>query len=246
MRMLRRVGQMTGHALQARDGEIGVLEEVYFDDAEWTVRYLVVRTGSWLSGREVLVAPRSVTGIDHEGKRVAVDLTRAQIERSPPVETERPVSRHYEAAYYEYYGWEPYWAAAAMGGVPVGPAGPTPKTAERLPPPAEPHLRSSREVRGYALHALDGAIGHVEDFVVDDDDWRVRYLEVDTRNWLPGRKVLLAPAWITGVRWIDRAVFVKFERETIRGAPAYDRSRPIGPEDELSVFQHFSTSPENA
>ncbi len=110
MQQPRKLKELKTYSLQARDGEIGKVQEVYFDDAQWSVRYLVVRTGGWLLGREVLISPAAITGLDEENQRISVDLTCEMVEKSPPVESKKPVSRHYEAAYHRYYGWEPYWA----------------------------------------------------------------------------------------------------------------------------------------
>ena len=58
------------------------------------------------------------------------------------------------------------------------------------------HLRSANKVTGYRIGATDGDIGHVEDFIIDDETWEIRYMVVDTQNWWPGKKVLVAPQWI--------------------------------------------------
>ncbi len=241
MRQLRPVSVLKGTSLRARDGDIGKLEQVYFDDERWNVCYFVVKTGGWLSGREVLIAPRSVSGVDNDGQ-LAVDLTREQIESSPPVGTERPVSRHYEVEYYRYYGWQPYWPLAGSFGGLMTPAAPLPAPdRERAAPepPEHPHLRASDEVRGYRVHTRDGEFGAVDDLVVDDRDWQVRYLVFDTRRWLPGRKVLLAPTWVDDIDWASRQVIVDLDSETIRSAPPYDPAQVISRDDEVRLYRHY-------
>jgi len=239
MRQLYKLGELTGYSLQARDGEIGTLEQVYFDDHYWSVRYFIVHTGSWLLGTEVLIAPPAVTRVDDDHKRLEVELTLEQISNCPPVGTQLPVSRHYQQEYYRYYGWEPYWGDSAM----FAPATYIPSTAHGIPgepdEPEHPHLRSSKEVKGYHIHALDGDIGHVEDFMLEDPGWAVRYLEIDTRNWLPGKKVLVAPAWIRQVDWARREVTVDLTREAIQTAPPYDASTVMSREYQSALYAHY-------
>ena len=230
---------LKGHALQARDGEIGTLEEIYFDDARWIARYFVAHTGGWFFGRDVLIAPSQLRGLVPHRAQLEVELSREQVEGSPLVGTEKPVSRHYEELFARYYELEPYWTPGSGLELPRHPNGPI-----RIPPreecePERPHLRSSDEVSGYHIHATDGTMGQVADLLVSDGDWRVRFLEVDTRKWWPGRHVLISPAWIERVSWADREVYVKVTREAIKSAPDYDPSREIGPDDEIQLFEHY-------
>ena len=236
MRQLRKLKGMTGYHLNARDGDIGKLKEIYFDDQDWAVRYFVVHTGTWLSGTEVLIVPAVVLGVDEDGGSIDVDLSLEQIRGAPPVDTKRPVSRHYEQEYYRYFGIEPYWSEGAIGG-PI--SVPPPVTSEAPKEPEHPHLRSSDEVVGYRIQARDGEIGHVEDFVIEEPGWNIRYLEVDTRNWLPGKHVLVSPTWIDGVDWSKGEVRIKLNREAIETAPAYDSSRVISRDYQVELFSHY-------
>jgi len=241
MQQLHRLADLKKYSLLASDGEIGKITEAYFDDWEWTVRYFVVRAGGWLLGREVLIAPRAITGLDEDAGRIALELTREQVEKSPPVETKKPVSRHYESLYYQYYNWEPYWMVGPMGGpMPVAPrTALRPEEIGRMREPENPHLRASDEVQGYRIHAIDGELGEVHDLIIDDRGWMVRYLVADTRKWLPGKKVLIAPAWVGGVDWAGREITVDLDRETIRSAPPYDPSRAIGADYEVRLLGHY-------
>jgi len=239
MLRLRKLGELTGFTLQARDGDIGKLEQIYFDDHYWTVRYFIVHTGGWLLGKDVLIAPPAVTGVDEENNRLEVELTREQVSNCPPVDTRLTVSRHYQQEYYRYYGWEPYWGSDAM----FTPAPYVPPVAAGEPEeprePEHPHLRSSKEVRGYHIHALDGEIGHVEDFILEDPGWAVSYLVIDTRNWLPGKSVLVAPAWIRHVDWARQEVTVNLSRDALQSAPPYDSSTTLNREYEAALHAHY-------
>lgn len=243
MGLLRKLNKLRDCRLQAQDGEIGDLREVYFDDQAWTVRYLVVRTGGWLLGREVLIAPRSVTGVDEQRRALTVRLTQEQIKGSPPVTTEKPVSRHYEQVFYQYYDWVPYWYGEPFL-APGMPSAPPELRKDSSAAPENPHLRSSDEVRGYHLKASNGDIGHVADFILDQQNWKVRYLEIDTRNWWPGKHVLIAPTWIRRISWGSKKILVNLAREAIESAPEYDASKPIAPDYEVRLYRHYGLSPE--
>jgi hypothetical protein len=204
---------------------MGKVYSFLFDDLEWTIRYLVVDTGDWLPGRKVLLSPMAIDKVDVECQSLAVGLTQAQVENSPPLAADAPVSRQIEADLHQYYGWVPYWRS----GVPA--AGPGPVAAAAVlaaqgedakeEPPADPHLRSTREVVGYHIEARDGEVGHVDDFLAEEDRWMIRHLVVDTGNWLPGKQVLVSPTWIEMVNWADRIVSVDLKRETIQKSPEF-------------------------
>lgn len=235
---------LKGFSLQARDGEIGTITDVWFDDDRWTVRYLVVRTGGWLRGREVLLAPSVVRGVSLAREQIAVGLTRAQVEKSPPIDSEQPVSRHYESRLHHHYGWTPYWLGSAFGALGTMGADTAAPQEPREPvgEPPDPHLRSSGEVRGYGMHARDGDIGEVVDFVIHEEDWSIRYLVADTRKWLPGRKVLLAPSWVQAIRWSDREIAIDMARETLRSAPVYEGPQAIDKAYEVRLYQHYGVA----
>jgi hypothetical protein len=245
--MLIPARELRGATVGATGGEIGCVQDVYFDDDSWTVLYLVVDTGGWLTGRRVLVSPRSVTAVDRAAGRVDVDLTRAQVEASPAVDTARPISRQEEMAFYRYYGFPYDWSGPYRWGLDptpaaLGIAGEAAPVDRETPPDrrARPtRLRSVAEVLGYAIRARDGDVGHVEDFLVDDWTWAVRYVVVDTRNWWPGKKVLLGPDWVDRVTWADTGVTTSLDRATIRSAPEWDPSVPADREYEARLHEHY-------
>jgi uncharacterized protein YrrD len=250
--MLRNVKELEGFGVGARDGELGKVEDVYFDDERWTIRHVVVDTGGWLSGRKVLVSPRSVRGVDWDNEVLNVDLTQQQVRDSPDIDTDKPVSRQHEIAHSAYYGYPYYWEGAGLWGPTMLPfpwvgATPGPVLAGQEPvddtvarevqarvdeehSAGDIHLRSCDELIGYEIMAADGTIGTVDDFVFDDASWAIRFLIVDTRKWLPGKHVRLAPEQIDRVSWEDREVYVKMTRQAVENSPEYDPSHPVLPE----------------
>lgn len=211
--MLRKARTLKGFHLGAMDGEIGHVKDFYLDDTSWKVRYLVADTGKWLSHRKVLISPLALGSIDESQRSVHVQLTRDQVEHSPSIDADKPVSRQMEEDYLSYFGWPFYWLDPLMWGAPAA-IGPT------ATPPAEthhgdPHLRSAEEIVGYHLQARDGEVGHVEDFLIDDEDWSIHELIVDTRNWLPGKRVLVSPLFIKSVNWAESTVQVRLTREAL-------------------------------
>ncbi|MFZ6028648.1 MAG: PRC-barrel domain-containing protein [Chloroflexota bacterium] len=218
--MLRSIKELQGYTIDASDGEIGKLHEFFFDDNRWEIRYMVVDTGNWLKGRRVLVAPQAFGPVDRGAQRLPVTLSRAQVEQSPPVEADKPLSRRLEDALLAYYEWhQPHKTGAR----------------ERV----DTDLRSTREVIGYHIQARNGEIGHLDDMIVEEKGWLIRYLIIDTRNWLPGKKVLLPPAWAEAIRWAERKVLIDLKRETIEHSPEFDPDQPLDRDYEVRFYDYY-------
>ena len=242
--MLRSVSELTGSSILATDGEIGKVAEFYFDDITWAIRYLVVDTGSWLVDQKVLISALVLGQPEWQARQISVDLTQKQVENAPSIDLDKQVSRQYEIALHDYYDWPWYWISVPGGVYPLGvpPIAPSEiiKDEEDEPeekePKADPHLRSTEEVIGYHIAATDGAIGHVEDFVVDDETWTIHSMVVDTQNWLPGKKVLLSPASIDAVSWPERLVHVDITQERVKNSPKFDPSAPVNRENGVRLY----------
>jgi hypothetical protein len=242
--MLRSVKELVGYSIEGSDGSMGRVRDALFDDEGWAVRYLLVDSGGWLSRREVLISPMAVERMDWAARLVRLRLTRAQVEHSPDLDSHTPVSRQHELDYATYYGWPQYWGGAALCGIALTPSALMDAQAAlggaaAEAAPGERHLQSARDVIGYRIAATDGDIGHVEDFIVEDDSWALRYVVVDTRDWLPGRKVLVAIQYIREVRWSDAAAVVDLSREAIEGSPAFDPSTPVNRELEVQLYDYY-------
>jgi hypothetical protein len=250
--MLNSIKKLSGCRIVATDSEIGAAAEaVYFDDEQWVVRYLVVDTRAWLRGRSVLISPYAVTFIDWEARTIAVNLTRAQVEHSPDIDTHQPVSRQQEAEYHRYYGYPQYWPYAAYwawGAIPLV-IPPDPQICEDAEgqrraaadrTDADTHLRSSEAVLGHHVRASDGLIGHVVDFLFEEETWAIRHLVVETRNWLPGKRVLVAPQWIRAVSWGERTLSVALTRRQIEQSSEYDPKYLLSRDYDHAAHQRHS------
>jgi hypothetical protein len=228
--MLRSIKQLDGGKLRASDGEIGHMKDFYFDDQKWVVRYAVVDTGPWLSDRQVLIAPHAFGNLDQNRACLLVNLTRQQIENSPPIESHKPVSRQFEEEYYRHYGWQSYWSGEGLWGPNAFPIA--------LPPPCplpsevagesgsvlsdnDPHLRSTQAVAGYQLQTREETIGHVTDFRMDDKSWAISHLVVATGTWFSGKEILISPSHIDRINYEDSKVFVNLTKEAILQAPEF-------------------------
>ena len=230
--MLQSIKQLYGEKLGASDGEIGRVKDFYFDDQNWTVRYLVADTGTWLASRQVLLSPHAIGKLYEDGKVLLVKLTRKQIENSPAIETHKPVSRQFEEEYHSYYGWPYYWEGDGLwGGMRSFPI------LEELPkfltggqasnPPhkrADAHLRSTQAVKGYHLQATDGIVGHVCDFMMDNESWAISQIVVKTGHRFTGKEVLLPTSKISRISYEESTVFVNLTKEAVEQSPAHDLS----------------------
>jgi hypothetical protein len=239
--MLRNTSAIGGYFIAASDGHLGTVSDFLFDDVSWLIRWLVVDTGNWLSGRKVLLPAFALGHLNAERHEFAVRLTMKQVKDSPDIDTMRPVSRQVEANIYDYYGWSPYWSTSLyMGGYGFGYGGgamtPLPlegssrreeDTAAARRSDDDPHLRSIEAIIGYHIHASDGEIGHVDDFLFEDADWSIHYLVVDTKNWWPGKKVLVSPRSIREIDWTDNLVNVNVDRQKVKNSPGYDPSASV-------------------
>lgn len=246
--MLRNLTDLSGYSIHATDGDLGTVKDFYFDDEDWAIRYLVAETGGWLSDRQVLISPLSLGQPDFVARRLPVSLTMAQVRTSPDIDTSKPVSRQHEAALFDYYAYPYYWGGGGLWGLGSYPGMLTAEDriegdmAARWTAPdtaSDVHLRSARVVIGNHVHGSDGEIGHVQDLLVDDHSWAIRYLVVNTSNWWLGHRVLLSPRWVDAVTWPERIVTVGLTRDAISHGPPYDSGAQFTRQEQQALHQHF-------
>lgn len=241
---IRSANDLIGYKIDGRDeSNIGKVKDFLFDDAKWTVRYLVADTGSWLSSHQVLISPMSLLqpNIGESPSSIPTKLTKGEIEDAPRLVEDGPVSRRYEMAHARFHGLHPYWVGPAT--FPIGNAGPTVDEMKRyeaeLTDIDRCHVRSAKAVTGYAIQAKDSEVGHVKDFIIDTVSWMIDWMVVDTRNWLPGRKVMISPRSVTNIDWKTRQAKVELTEEQIKASPPFDPNEPVNDDYGQGLFDYY-------
>lgn len=264
--IIRSIEKLTGYDLITDDGDIGEVEDFYLDSNELIVRYVVVDTGGWLTGRKVVISSDCIKDIECEKSGIIVDLTKEEIEDSPTIDEKKPVSRQDEKDLVDHYDWPAYWTpvtgtlTAGYGGADY-PTRPTPLVLDDDDNPLNPiknnvenkkesqkesdgdgdcYLRSAKEIDGYTIHAKDGKIGHLENILVNEESWMVHYLVIDTRNWLPGREVIVAPEWLDRISYTAKDIYVNLYKETIKNSPEYESDIPVSRDYEEELYEHYN------
>lgn len=235
--MERNVKSLINYSIAATDGTIGEADEFYFDDQSYKIRYLIVKTGNWLSGRKVLISPATVSKQPWKNGIFSVNLTKEQVKNSPDIDTDKPVSRQQEIELYGHYQWQNYWgsgfyAGGSMGlGMGLEMGMPFPVVDEKVLTEADKkdnridddiHLRSTATITGYHVHATDGEIGHVNDFIIDDQTWQLISIVVDTTNWFGGKKVVIPIANIERIEWASDMIYLAINKDAVDHSPPFD------------------------
>ncbi len=241
--MLRSLGDLDKYAVSATDGDLGQVDDFLIDDEQWAVRYLVVETGGLLDRRRVLISPISFGRAEWATHRFHLALTLDQISSSPGIDTDKPVSRQHEGEFLGYYGYPSYWGQNALWGMGLYPgllAGSMPHDAPASSTPVgDAHLRSADELRGYHIHGRDGGVGHVDDFILDDESWAIRFLVIDTSIWWFGKKVLVAPQWAESVSWVDRTIQLDISHADVEKSPEWNPGAPVNRELEHRLYDYY-------
>lgn len=225
--MQRNINSLIGYKMEGTDGEIGKVEDFYFDDEAWTMRYLILKTGNWLSERKVLISPQALIKGGEQSGVFPVNLTKEQIINSPDIDTDKPVSRQQEIELHGYFPWQSYWGEGYYDNGVWSTTYPAPFIEQNIHNDNKireqnQHLRSVHEVTGYYINATDGDIGHVKDFIIDDITWKILYLVVDTHNWFGdthywfyGKKVLVPVEHVKEVEWSNSKVFLNVGKASV-------------------------------
>jgi hypothetical protein len=258
--MLRSIEELERYALQASDGEVGQLRDLFFDDASWAIRYLVVETGAWLSSRKVLVSPAAVGLPVWNRKSLPVAMTLAQVKSGATTYTENPVPRQRKIGFIGFPGY-PYRTAgpgswsddADRSPAPQESAGfvarplnvhhrrreEAPGSRPRVQRKADLHLRSCNGVRNWYVCGNDGEIGSVQGMLVDEEAWVMRYLVVKAGAWWPEHELLIACPWIRYVNWFDASIRVDLTRKQLQESPPYEADKALNREGETRLFRHY-------
>lgn len=247
--MLLAASALKGYAIEASDGRIGSVSDFLIEDNTWKIRWLVDDTGTWLVERKLLVSPLAIRKTELDHNVLHLNLTKEQVEASPEISSDEPVSRRKEHDLYGFYGWDPYWAVSDAGfiGSPAPFAAAAASDAmSRAPADAgDPHLRSSTEMIGYHIRAADGEIGHLANVLVDDSAWQIEYLVVSDRNWLPGKHLLILPETVREISWAEGLIRIDLNREQVEASPPWNQADLIDPGYQEKMHGHFSRANPN-
>jgi uncharacterized protein YrrD len=242
--MKRNTKDIVGATINAIDGDIGKISKFYFDDASWVIRYFVVETGNWLSQRKVLLSPDAALQPAENIDAIPVNVTKEQVKNSPDIDTDKPVSRQHEKALYQHYTWNAYWGtgfAVPILAAPL-PVPPQADTQEEDKREDDPHLRSTKKIKGYSIKATDDTVGDVDDFIIDDRTWRIHHLVIDTGQWLVGKKILLPVDLVQQIDWSSSTIEVNVSAEQLRGCPEYDSDEPITEAQETQLSEYYKVT----
>ena len=237
--MIRNSSGLKGYAIHASDGELGKVEELYFDARTWVVRYVVVNTGGWLFDRKVLIA-REALGIPNWNARtIHVQLTREQVRNSPTIDTEQPISREQELLLHRHYAWKAYWEETQFEFVHEPSALSLELAAGNLTT-SDMRLRGTESISGRRVHAKDKELGLVNDFILDDESWEIRYMVMESRGFMTDiRKTLIPTQWIDRIDWDDSEVYVDLTAEVLAQSPAYRFTEAFGSEYQHTLDEYY-------
>jgi hypothetical protein len=238
--MLRVGSSLRGYSIEASDGRIGAVSDILFDDISWTMRWLVIDTGTWLPGRQVLLHPSAIGAVDFEMKTMAIALTRSKIKNSPNILQDEPVSRQMELGLCDYYSWNAMWDGAADRSPGLrDPSGRALAGADLRMDEGDPHLRSMAAVIGYTIQATDGSTGHLEELLIEDRNWVINYLVVDTRNWWPGQHVLLAPFAVHELDSRSHTINLRITRALVKASPPWQPGMVVNDVYQKQLHAHY-------
>ncbi len=241
---MRSLKKMIGYSAESLDGKIGEVDNFYFDTPEWFIRYAVIETGGLLNSKRVLISPESFGEPLWQERKFPISLSKEKIENSPTVEEKRPITMQEEENLIDYYGWDTYWGLGPYVNLHPRVLAPIRHIPEYVP--EDNYIRDSDnsilkglyDIEGFSIHASDGVFGRVEDIIIEDESWIIRYLVIDTRRYLPSKKVLIAPEWIEMVNWSTEEIYVDLEKETIKDTPVYDPDAPIDRAYEEKLYDY--------
>jgi hypothetical protein len=209
---------LKGKSIEALDGLIGHIDDFYFDDRAWKIRYLAVKTENWLPGRKVLIAPEALAEVWRGQSGVPVNLTKDEIRSSPDVDTARPISRAAEQSLHSHYGWLPYW------NIGVAPPLASDDSGALVSESPDPHLCCVKDVLGYTLLANDGEAGLLVDFVIHEADAEIRYVVVHLPKMLSEKTVLVRPSAVSGFDWEKKILVSPLSCHEIEASPEYEKA----------------------
>lgn len=248
--MLLVISALKGYALESTDGLVGTVTDFLFDQRSWFLKWAVVETGTWLNGRKVLIHPSAFGEPDYDRELIPVRLTKHRIEESPAFAVDRPVFPRDEVSFHNFYGIDPLVSTAGFFGVPsdasrLDPTAQADRLARRAIGDAasleedDASLRGVTDIVGFHMRAIDETIGHLENLLIDDETWSIRYLIVGTKTWWPGAHVLISPYAVRAIDWADREVALNITRQQVKTSPPWDPIALMSQMEEKHLHRHY-------
>ncbi len=234
--MLRSMKELFGYSVAAIDGSLGKLEDFLFDERSHDLRYLVADTGGWFDRRHLLVAPAAFGHTHWPARDFPVRISREQAAASPALVADAALSRRHEVALHSFFEWMPYWLSHSNG-VPTAHVA-APDGGDE----AAPSLCRAARLIGYQAQGTDSEIGHVVDFLIDDDQWKVRDVIVDTESWGEPRTVIVSMALFRGIDAAAEKLLVGLTARLVRECPVFDPQAIAGSRSEV-VFHDYLGRP---
>lgn len=237
--MIRGLKTLIDVPVMAEDGELGAIQELYFDADSWVLRYVAIDLDD---NSSVLLSPLAFTRIENNDAGYKVNLTRDIVINSPRFDLSQPVTRVQEADLHNYFSWPFYWLAGGLASYPLVELAAEMKENDSAGMEEDQnteHLRRISLILGSHIQARDGEIGSIDDMLVDDEVWNILYLVVDTGAWLPGKKVLLSPSWVSEVDWATGEITMDLNKSTIENSPEYDPDVPIDEDFNRRLEEHY-------
>jgi len=250
--MLRSILSLRNFTMRASDGEIGKVKDFYFDDHTWTLKYLVVETGNWLMGKRVLISTSVLRSPIWDSRTFPVDLTIDQVRHSPDIDTEKPVTRQHEADLYNYYSWPwdggglGFMTSGMVGGV-IAPDVPLNERVDKAMHHQEPtvnrdkHLRSFKQLYDFELRTSEKNVGEVHDFLINDADWTIPFVVIETGSWYSGKKILTSTKFVDNIEWASSSVYLLQAESVIKHMPEFDYDN-INDRDYMRRFETSYTN----
>jgi uncharacterized protein YrrD len=198
--------RLLGYKINAIDGEIGKVKEFYFDKSSWTVRYIILETGSLFFGRKVMISTQALINADWEKEHFLTNMTIQQIENSPKVDEGKQLDRGQEILLNQHYNWKSYWDVSV----------------QEIAGGSTYDLFHANDLTGYQLIATDGQVGIIKDFIVDKTSWRINSVVIDAFKTSPAKEIVISPKWIKEINANNSIAVSDHTIAEIKNNPAYD------------------------
>jgi hypothetical protein len=217
--MLLNVHTLCQYTILAKGGDIGNIDDFLFDEDTWKIRYLITDTSNGPSRRKVLLPAIALDQTNQVSRKIPIHLTKEQVNNCPSIDTNALMSRQIQSRLNEVYPVFMYWAMSGYvsTSLPLAPV-------SNQQSQSEEHniaFRSVEDIGHCFIQAVDGDLGAIEEIVVDDESWSIRYIVANPTKWLLGRKFWVLPTWIETIDWEAQQVFLKISKEQLKNSPDY-------------------------